>query len=704
MSRSSFRPVRRGNALETTLASVSRTSTLAPVFAALACTLLALCFGVPFLHGVPKEELVRTSLWGVAVLASAAGWGTELARRCWPGERVGLSLRVVWGASAYAFFGGLAAMVSGLSRLLVLGWLLGGAALLARSFITERDTIAREVIARLRAVRLHMPLAAVAAFLGVAVLLRYLGGTSDVSSNPFDDDVAYWPLAKQLFDRGTLIDPFSFRRMSTLGGQALYQAALLVRVPVLHINVFDRGMCFALSAGLLASHRTGGAKAPILARVVSVAFLVVLPNTSINGASYYSGLAFFLAFFQTLERLPSSSFLPARAAAVRLLPIALTGAALCTLRQNYQAVVALVLVFSYGLAALRARKEGVRPILVEGAVCLGLIGLFVLPWLVLLYRSSDTFLFPIMKGTFRAGVAVQSAKDGLMPFVRFFAEIWAHPDPITTLPLFMLVGLAVRETSARRPLAAQWLGGFFSIAMLVQAFSLSNAPDLARYDFGFATASALLTWHTVVAAAARRPRMSPFASAAPVALLAFALSAPLLETQAATPNGGRIKKTVLTPLRDLDEMLRRTVPTQLESPVAGAYHRLQAKVPERSRLVIMLDEPYFLDYARNEIWNLDMPAAASPAPGIPCFQGPEAVAKYFLAQGIRHVGFVLADRSAYLYRTDVWFEHLFGTEEIWRVYAPYMVDVMTNLAALAESRLRIHEEAGMVLLDLETRK
>jgi hypothetical protein len=127
-------------------------------------------------------------------------------------------------------------------------------------------------------------------------------------------------------------------------------------------------------------------------------------------------------------------------------------------------------------------------------------------------------------------------------------------------------------------------------------------------------------------------------------------------------------------------------------------------VPERSRLVIMLDEPYFFDYARNEIWNLDMPGSASPAPGIPCFQGPEVVAEYFLAHGIRHVAFVLGDRSAYLYRRDVWFDHLFGTEEIWRVYAPYMVDVMSNLGALADSRVRMHEEAGMVLLDLEARK
>jgi hypothetical protein len=679
---------------------VARAARRDAVTAAIACALLALCFVVPFLPGFARDELVKTSLWGLTVLLSSAGWGSLIAAQCWPGERVSLSLRAVWGLSAFAFFGGICAMVSGLSAVVMLAWLVVGAALLARSWWQERHAIDREGRARFRAVRINLALTGVVVFLVAAVVVHYLGGASDISSNPYDDDIVYYPFAKQLLQRGTLIDPFSFRRMSTLGGQALYHAVLLIRVPMLHLNLFDRAMCFLLSCGLIASHRVGGRKAPLLARLVSIAFLVVLPNTSINSASYYSGLAFFLAFFQSLERLPENTFEAPRAAARRLLPLALTGAALCTLRQNYQAAVGMVVIFSYGFAALRLRKSALRAVIVEGVVCCGLVGLFVLPWLVLLYRSSDTFLFPLLKGTFRAGVDVQSQNMTVGRFAKFFTDIWLQPDPIYTLPLFMLVGLFVRETSVRRPLASQWLGAFVSIVILCQAFSLSDWGNLARYDYGFATASVLLTWQTVAAHASLHRRSTAFAWAAPLALLIFALSAPLI----APENRIRTKKMLAARLRDTDEMARRTVPMQVEPPVASQYRHLQSVTPAGSRVLVMLDEPYFLDYARNEIWNLDMPGTASPQPGIPCFQGPELVAEYLHSQGIRYLAFVQPESSVYLYRREIWFDHLYDPDEIWRIYAPYMVDVMDNLVALAVTRVHLHEESSMILLDLEARK
>jgi hypothetical protein len=673
------------------------------VLVAIGCALLAGCFVVPLLPRVPKEELVRTSLWGLAVLASSAGWGTLIAQKCAPGERVGLSLRTVWGASSFAFLGGVAAMASGLSRALMIGWLAAGAVMLARSWFVDRRAIEREARVRWRATILHLPLAGVVLFIGLGVLVHYLGGASDVSSNPYDDDVSYYPFAKQLLERGTLIDPFSFRRMSTLGGQALYHALLLIRVQPLHLNVFDRSMCFLLSAGLLASQRVGGRKVPILARLVAIAFLVVLPNTSINSASYYSGLAFFLAFFQTLDRLPEESFAAPRAAVVRLLPLAFVGAALCTLRQNYQSAVAFTVVCSYALAAIRLRRRALFAVLGEGLVCCVLVGLFVLPWLVLLYRSNDTLFFPLMKGTFRAGVAVQAPHTTLLTVTRLFADVWLQPDPIYTLPLFMLAGLVVRERSARRPLASQWIAGFLSIVLLCVAFSLADSGNLARYDYGFVTASALTTWQCVAANAAtslHARRASPFAWVAPVALVLFALGGPLLHPE----NRLRTKKMIAGLLRDTDEMLRRTVPAQAEPPIAGVYHRIQDVTPKGSRILVMLDEPYLLSFARNEIWNLDMPGTASPGPGIPCFQGPELVAEYFHAQGIRYVAFVLPEQSTFLYRHGVWFDHLYDKDEIWRIYAPYMVDVIENLVALSRTRAHLHDEAGMIVLDLEARK
>ena len=37
-------------------------------------------------------------------------------------------------------------------------------------------------------------------------------------------------------------------------------------------------------------------------------------------------------------------------------------------------------------------------------------------------------------------------------------------------------------------------------------------------------------------------------------------------------------------------------------------------------------------------------------------------------------------------------------------YAPYIVDVMANLSALAETRVHLDDESGMVVLDLEQRR
>ena len=159
-----------------------------------------------------------------------------------------------------------------------------------------------------------------------------------------------------------------------------------------------------------------------------------------------------------------------------------------------------------------------------------------------------------------------------------------------------------------------------------------------------------------------------------------------------------------TRLRDTDELMRRSVPTQMEPPIALTYRRLQASVPSGARMLVLLDEPYFLDYGRNEIWNLDMPGSASPKPQMPCFQGPERLAEYLVALGIRHLAFVYPEKSHFLYTREMWFQRVWDVDEIWRVYAPYIVDVTDNLVALSKTRAHLHEEDGMVVIDLEQKR
>lgn len=654
--------------------------------------LLVLLLALPFLPRLPKDELVRTSMWGLALLASFAGWGGVVARLA--RQSGSAALRMAWGASLFVAVGGclgVLSLVSSASLLLFVG---GGIAFLVRGMWRNRANGGRRTQAYLRAARIDPPVALALAGVGLLLLVHYLGAASDTSANPFDDDLAYYPFAKALLQTGTLIDPFSFRRMSTLGGQALFHAALLIRIPIAHLNVFDRGMSILIAVGLLASHRPGRRAVPLLARVAAICVLLLLPSGAINSASSYSGLALFLAFFQSLELLPDEPATSWISASRRVLPLALSGAALCTLRQNYQLTVVLFGVASWSLLALRRWRIERSRVLVEPAAWAALTTVLVAPWLVILYRSSHTFLFPLVRGTLRAGVGVTASSLSPLSLVRFFADVWLHPDPLHTLPLFLLVGVFIPGQSARRTLGAQWIAGFLSLVVLVVSFSLSNATDLARYDFAFFAASALLTWQHATRPGATRTMRALL----PAVLLGFALFSPLFEVE----NQARTRKLLATRLRDLDEMLRRNVAPQRDedTPMGRTYARLQAAVPERAPLLVMLDQPYHLDFRRNPVLNLDMPGLASPAPGIPAFVGPEAVAGYLLAKGIRYVAFVDPERSHFQYRSAVWRDHLYDAEEIWRVYAPYMTDVMDNLVKLAATHRRLAESADMVVIDL----
>jgi hypothetical protein len=138
--------------------------------------------------------------------------------------------------------------------------------------------------------------------------------------------------------------------------------------------------------------------------------------------------------------------------------------------------------------------------------------------------------------------------------------------------------------------------------------------------------------------------------------------------------------------------------------IERTYGELQAAVPAGATIAVALDEPFYLDFARNQIINLDTPGFASFPPGVPTFQGPEPVAAYYLAHGIRHLAFVRGDHSRYQFRRDFWVRRIFDDTELWRTQGAYAIDCLDNFAALAASRRVLYERHGMVLVDLAEKR
>jgi hypothetical protein len=133
---------------------------------------------------------------------------------------------------------------------------------------------------------------------------------------------------------------------------------------------------------------------------------------------------------------------------------------------------------------------------------------------------------------------------------------------------------------------------------------------------------------------------------------------------------------------------------------ARRYALMQAHVPAGARLAVMLDDPAFLDFARNDIANLDTPGYASPDPQMPMFCGPDAVRRYFLDQGIRYLAFVRPTEARYFFRRDFWVWRIFADSELFQVMSAYTIDAIDSFTALANEVKVLYDQDGLVALDL----
>lgn len=674
---------------------MKRAIALAPA-AVLAASLLAACVWI-----LPKHErnpLLETTTWSLLIMASFAGWGSAVAYVAAPGERIDLGLRVLWGAGLVCFLGGVLMVPALMGRAtgLVLVEVGCGLAIaeLARTHARVRST-GRLL---LRFTRREPRLMAIATFIAGVIAIHYLAGIADSHTNPYDDDIAYLEFVKKLLGTGTVLEPFSFRRLSALGGQTLYVALVYLRSDAWQSNTFDRSICVLLIALLIVGFRSKGRRLPVLAAFAGLAVLLTMPFTGINTASYYSGIAFFFGLYRTLVW---ASERDGRDAWRNAVPLALVAAATCTLRQNYLPVPVFVFAASYGFRvwSLRTKRALFEPLWVGGLTLVALV-----PWLVVAYQSNRTFLYPIMAGTFNKALALNASDWSVFREVRLAIGTFLEGIPMRALLLFIVAFAFIRERDPRRPLLSFAIGVGLGFLAVVHGFTQSDPGNIGRYALGSTVAFVLAvlvvaTTHVGVRGSESAARPSTPARifrhpqiAAGIVLVAVA--AQVIDTQ------GQLWKFYGHSMSNIETLWHRRS-LDLSHPVeVGLYSRLQNSVPPGARVAVLLDEPHYLNFERNPIWNLDMPGYASLPPGIPFFQGSEKVETYFATIGVRYLAFVRPEYSRYHYRRDYWVEILVDESELWRAFAPYLIDFLDSLVAIASRHRAVFEERGLVVIDL----
>jgi hypothetical protein len=618
----------------------------------------------------PAAVLSGGAAWIAFLFFACSGWGwlVTLALRI---EDPDFGLRAVWGIAGYLAVAGVFLAIGMCSRPVILGLLaLGATGFAWREWVTPAPLwqLARDAA---RAARARPVVAFAVVVIGALAVAQIVGAIVRLDRSPWDDDIAYTPFAKRLLDTGNLVEPFSFRRLAAYGGHIALEALAGARGTLVSIHLVDKGLCFGLVMLLMVGYaRELGRVAAVWLGVV-VLVVIAVPDISVNTASYWSGAVVFLALYRSVVR-------------GELVAAALVAAAACTLRPTYMPVVMLFLALTLWRA--RAGRRMWWRVIAVGAAAL-------VPWCMAAFVSNRTFLFPFWQGTFNHGLVLGPAGWTWVDELSLLFSSLIEAQPIVVAMLVVPLVAFCDDDRPSRPLHALLFASVAAFLLLVHSFADADPLSMWRYAFGYAL-PLLVAFALEIGVEAEPPgaRLPPLGRW----VLLAALLVQLVWSR------GALAKQVTMIGRDVREAIAiddRGNPNARAE--ARRYAAMQAAVPAGERLFVMLDDPEFLDFARNRIANIDMPGYASPGPQLPAFAGPEALRSYLLDEGYRYVAFVREERSRFVFRRAFWVWRLFNDTEFFQAMSAYTIDAIDSLALLATTTRVLYDDDGLVVLDLD---
>lgn len=597
--------------------------------------------------------------WGLTVLVGLAGWGRSFRLLLlheasqswghWAPTGIALAVAVGGGLNLLGWISPVVVVVFVLAGFIQILPVISGAVTSIRSRRRPRSVEA-EAQWRSRkqeAARFSKWRIAAAVAIGILLLVRYAGIVS-VPGEPLpglargfnlhDDFHAYLVFPSKMLQAGDLgPDPFSERRlMSSLGGQSFLHALLLAVLSHGNLYLLDPGLgLLAVVALTFWSLRMRKAPGWLCALVVAV--VVLVPPPSANITSLMIPVALFMSLVWTVAAADAKSVPCGRALVVGVL-----SAAILSLKTSLIPLLAVVLIVGYGLRILAARVR--RATLSEAVIASLVCALCSIPWMISLYRSSGTLLYPFL------GVGYHSTTYGgtHAPFEApsAWSVLWAagvfysSTIFISVVLLAVTCGLFGRNWKDRRRIAGRSLLAGTAVSGVVMAYALGGG-DLRRFLFPcvFAAAVVLLAetgLRTIPTIRGRRV----LGKAGGRQLALGALAAGLLV------GGGwdETRQLFYIRLQNAGYGLRGGVLATDEE--RWTYRTLQGAVPEGAAVLARIDRPFLLDFQRNPVFIIDWPGGASPPPGLPLHEG-DRVADFLLAQGIRYVMYSYANEAGF---------------------------------------------------------
>jgi hypothetical protein len=627
--------------------------------------------------------------WGILILLSLIGWGCVLNWLLFPKEETDWGQRAAWGVALSVVVGGVLNLLSSISRVTVLVYLGAGMAAWLIDSLFRRHGRFPSTSQRMSNLRSSKALLVVGAVVVLLTVIQYAGSVSvarydfpsgpagPVRFNQADDFQAYFVFPEKMLQLGSMgRDPYSDRRLeASLGGQAFLDTFVLSVLSVQNLHILDPGLGVLVILGLLWGNFKERGTSLGWSLTLLLAFLWIEPPT-VNVASLYTGTAMFLSLCRTLawKALPGSRVFS------RIVIIALSGAAICSLKSNFIPGCGVLLACSFVCYVIAQNFK--RSAIAELAITAVLMIAFMLPWMISMYQSSGTLLYPLLG----KGYHQSAHKDSLcaycwLTFSRAFQLLSKHVTDEFSVALGVL-GIFYLA-SRRRPIS----GREAVLSLLVAAafghvvITLATGEAMSRYSYPFLLAG-ILVLITEAVSPAERGEQGRWETSRPLVAVGVAV---FLVGASWSASRTMYAECLLSARQGLRGV------SLVSKPELAAYETLQQSIPPGEALLAKLDKPFLLDFKRNTIFAVDW-AAVSPPPGMPFSKGSEPLARYLDSQSIRYV--------AYSYGGETERRKLPTYFPWMEIQLRYSYDFEDNMEGLGKTRKRIYDDGNSFVLDL----
>lgn len=622
--------------------------------------------------------------WGICILFSLIGWGDMLNRVLFPKNEAYWAQKAAWGIAFSVFIGGILNATWSISPTVILTYIGLGFCYWLTEFYQTRKLFINSLSQYIQYFRKDRILLIGVLLVLFLMLLRYMGSIATTNFNGHDDYYAYFVFPNKMLQMGSMgPDPFSARRIvSSLGGQTFLDTFILSVLPERNLNIIDSGIGLIIAIGII----LGFAREKKLTSLTTLCIILLflfLPTYQVNITSIIIAESLYLSLFVLLSwnQLRTNHFL-ANGCMVTFIT-----AALCAVKSTFiiPGIILFVLSYSFYIIESKFNKKAIY----EFLFATGLLILFLLPWMISMYQSSGTFLWPLLGKGYHGS-----------------AYEW-HLSSYSGLTIFKLVKIIINAISRIDFLVLLLLGFFIlkrqgnKLFCRESIFSLLLSVGLGKIILSLGTGGYGIDRYSV-----------SFVMPTLIILMIIALGGIEKENSFSLKYSKSIFITIFVAILVLGWFGAKGMYKESLSNIkiglknfnlfstqeAVQYNKMLQAIPPQETILTRLEKPFLLDF-RRKVFIADIPGGSSLPPGMPFFKGSEALADYLVSKSIRYVAYSYANEAGF--RFEELKNRLQPNSFTWfQLESQQTFDFQNNLRKLGETRKRIYDDGENFVLDL----